>query len=79
MGGLEGKLGWRRAGERGREPRLGLGKEVFNFEPVADRRCQKQKDKKDRQGQRNLVEAVAWARGDGNRQDQHQSDHGYDR
>jgi hypothetical protein len=78
-GCLKGKLSWRRAGVRGREPRLGFGKEIFNLEPVADRRSQKQKDKEDGQGQRDLVKVMTCARGDGKRQCQHQSDQGYDR
>jgi hypothetical protein len=79
MGCLEGKLSWRRAGERGREPRLGLGREIFNLEPVADRRRQKQKDKEDGQSQRDLVEAMTCAGCDGNRQYKQQSDQGQDR
>jgi hypothetical protein len=75
MGWVEGKLGWWCACVRGRELQLGLNAQGFHLEPVADRYRQKQKNKEDGQGQIDLVKTVADARGDGNRQRQHQNDH----
>ena len=56
---------------------LRFDEEIFRLEPIAYRRCQKQKDKEDGQGQRYLVIALTCARCDGNRQYQHKRDKGY--
>ena len=67
--GMSGKkLGWRRAGANGGESWLRFDEEVFKFEPVAYRRCQEQDNKKDGQGQCDLVEPMTCSGCDGNRQ-----------
>jgi hypothetical protein len=56
---------------------FGSMKKSLDWSQSAYRRCQKQKDKEDGQGQRYLVIALTCARCDGNRQYQHKRDKGY--
>jgi len=74
--GSSGKLGWRRPSADDGKTRLRFDEAVFKVGPFPYRRCQKKKDKEDRQSQGDLIKAVICGRYDGNRQQQDRRDNG---